>query len=63
MGQKGLLKNINKPLKNIIDFVDIESSDNFDDYFSLISQLDLVVTCDNTVAHIAGSLGIKRIFF
>lgn len=45
--------------RNIIDFVDIESSDNFDDYFSLISQLDLVITCDNSVAHIAGSLGIK----
>jgi tetratricopeptide (TPR) repeat protein len=58
--KKEILKN------NNIEIEDYEGIDKFEDIDSLaalISNLDIVVTCSNVTAHIAGGLGKKTLLF
>jgi len=62
--QHGLEKNNipkqRNPISNeILDFKEIDPLIKLDNYFALVYQLDLIVTCDNSLAHIAGALGKK----
>ena len=52
-------KQRNLILNKILDFKEIDPLEQLDDYFALVNQLDLIVTCDNSLAHIAGALGKK----
>ena len=54
-----------KSCKNqkLSNFNTIKSLKELDNYFALINNLDYVFTCDNSVAHFAGSLGVKTFLF
>jgi SAM-dependent methyltransferase len=54
---------LQKGLKSNNDFI-IDISDTFDDFSktaALVKQLDLVITVDTAIAHLAGSLGKKTL--
>lgn len=46
-----------RPPTNVVDLSDAIT--NFDDTAALMANLDVVVTCDTAVAHLAGALGKK----
>lgn len=54
-----------KSCKNqkLSNFNNIKPLKELDNYFALINNLDYVFTCDNSVAHFAGSLGVKTFLF
>ena len=57
--KNNVLKQRNPISNEILDFKEIDPLVKLDDYFALVYQLDLIVTCDNSLAHIAGALGKK----
>ena len=50
-------ENINKLKLNIIDNFDEEAA--FVDTAAIIENLDLVITCDTSIAHLSGAIGKK----
>tara|TARA_B100000989_G_scaffold69179_1_gene48308 strand:- start:9028 stop:10542 length:1515 start_codon:yes stop_codon:yes gene_type:complete len=59
LSKKKIQDHRNLILNKILDFKEINPLENLDDYFALVYRLDLIVTCDNSLAHIAGALGKK----
>ena len=49
--------------QKLINFNSIKPLKELENYFALINNLDYVFTCDNSVAHFAGSLGVKTFLF
>ncbi|MCG8325169.1 MAG: hypothetical protein MI673_06600, partial [Thiotrichales bacterium] len=49
----------NRPGIRFVDFEEIDPIKNLEDFMALISGLDLVITIDNSTAHISGALGVE----
>ena len=47
----------------INDYKDIDKFEDIDGLMALVSSCDIVVTCSNVTAHIAGALGKKTFLF
>jgi len=65
VGQTALEKEKLYKEKNIIieDYEDIDKYEDIDDLTALVSNCDIIVTCSNVTAHIAGALGKKTFLF
>jgi tetratricopeptide (TPR) repeat protein len=53
--------NYKKIFPNIIEFENLDSVEAFKDTASIIYNLDLIISCDTSIAHLAGSLGKKTL--
>lgn len=57
--KKEILDAVYDTSANFISFENLDNFNNFEDLSALISNLDLVITIQNTTAHLCGALGKK----